>query len=78
MLTSLECGLDAVVGVGTFDKYRLDKFSRMYETRELTFGANKTPGSFFSVLDGAINSGLCTKDHVIVNKEMIDVYAQQM
>jgi len=78
ILTSLECGLDAVVGVGTFEKYRLDRFNRMYETRVLTFGANKTPGTFFSVLDNAISSGYVTKEHVIVNKDMIDLSAQQM
>ena len=78
ILKSLEYGLDAVVGVGTYKKYRLDRFNRMYETRVLTFGVNTTPGTLLSIVDKAICAGFIPKDQVIINKEMIDVTAKQM
>ena len=78
ILKSLERGLDAVVGVGTYAKYKLDRFKRMYETRVLTFGVNRTPGTLLSILDQAISAGLVPKAHVVVNKDLVDASAKQM
>ena len=61
LLKSLECGLDVVIGVGTYVKYRLDKFNKMYETRVLTFGVNTSPGTFLFLVDQAICAGLFPK-----------------
>ena len=78
ILNFLQCGLDSVVGVGTYKKYKLDRFSRMYETMVLTFGVNASSGTILSGVDKATCAGFILKDQVIVNKEMISVSATQM